>query len=105
MRRKWDFRLVSGDGAEFEDVTVPYTVSYDPKKILETEGGYYALEDGAVLTLTFEGIPQSETYLLLEGIQAEAVSALEFYMESPTAEIFAEEWKRCRTTRNVPFGR
>ena len=78
---------------EFEDVSVPYTVSYDPKKILETEGGYYALEDGAVLTLTFEGIPQSETYLLLEGIQAEAVSALEFYMESPTAEIFAEEWE------------
>ena len=48
---------------------------------------------GAVLTLTFEGIPQSETYLLLEGIQAEAVSTLEFYMESPTAEIFAEEWE------------
>ena len=31
---------------EFEDVSVPYTVSYDPQKILETEGGYYALEDG-----------------------------------------------------------
>lgn len=74
----------------FEEQGAPLAISYD-SDIWEQDGIYYAMTDGAELTLTFESIPGSETYLLLEGMEAHSLSEWEIYTQEPTAQFFEEE--------------
>ncbi len=70
---------------EYEDVTVEYTETIGDG-IERTENGIFVRKPGASMTLTFTGIPQSETYLIIEGLDFEGVRPSEQYTE--------EEWER-----------
>lgn len=74
----------------FNEQVSPLAISYD-SHIWEQDGTYYAMTDEAKLTLTFESIPKSETYLLLEGLKAHSLSEWELYTKEPTAQFFEEE--------------
>lgn len=54
--------------------------------IEEREGGFLVRKAGASVTLQFEGMPRSETYLILEGLDYEGIRPSEQYTE--------EEWDR-----------
>lgn len=74
----------------FQEQPSPLAISYG-SDIYEQDGIYYAMTDGAELTLIFESLPKSETYLLLEGLEAHSLSDWEFYTQEPTAQFFEEE--------------
>ena len=74
----------------FQEQAAPLAISYG-SDIWEKDGVYYAMKDGAELTLSFEDIPGGETYLLLEGLDAKSLSEWAIYTQDPTAQFFEEE--------------
>ncbi len=74
----------------FQDRALPLSISCG-SGIREQNGTYYAVNDGAELTISFESIPGCETYLLLEGLEARSLSEWELYTQEPTAQFFEEE--------------
>ncbi len=80
----------------FEEQSAPLAISCS-SDIWEQDGIYYAMTDGAELTLTFESIPESETYLLLSGMEARSLSEWEIYTQEPTAQFFEEECSALNT--------
>lgn len=75
----------------FYDQEIPFQISYG-SDILEWEGKYYALTDQAELTLSFDGLPVCETYLLIEGLTAQDLTEKELYTKAPTAQLLEEEY-------------
>lgn len=82
----------------FQEQAVPFQLSYDPEDILELDNTYYVKNEHAKLTLTFEGLPQCETYLLIEGLDAHSLNELELYTKEPSAPFFQEEWEAMAVT-------
>lgn len=61
---------------EFNDQELPYTVTEGSGCRLE-DGKIRVTEEGAKLKLSFEGLEESETYLITEGLDYEALSPRE----------------------------
>lgn len=55
----------------FQEQALPFTISGDAA-FSEENGSFHAAEDHTEVTLTFEGLPECETYLQIRGMQAEA---------------------------------
>ncbi|MDE7326583.1 MAG: YfhO family protein [Lachnospiraceae bacterium] len=45
-----------------------FTVSYDKKKVSETENGFLVKKRNATVTFEFDGLPECETYLVISGL-------------------------------------
>ena len=69
----------------FDDQTQEYTVQYSDG-IEQEDGGLLVRKAGASMTLTFAGAPESETYLILQGLDYEGIRPSDGYTE--------EEWER-----------
>lgn len=74
----------------FAEQQIPFQLSHDTD-ILELDGKYYALADHAEITLSFDGIPSCETYLLIEGLNAQSLTTWELYTEAPSSQFLEEE--------------
>ena len=66
----------------FQDSSLPYEISCS-EDVLEMNGSFYAAAPGAQLTLTFSSPADCETYLLIQGMQAESLNELELYTTEP----------------------
>lgn len=80
----------------FQEKELPFELSHH-SDLVELEGRYYALKDGATLTLSFEGLENCETYLLIEGMEASSLKDLDLYQKDPLAGFFQEEWEGLST--------
>lgn len=80
----------------FTEQQIPFQISHDAD-ILELEGNYYAMADQAKITLSFDSIPSCETYLLIEGLNAHALTTRELYTQAPTSQFLEEEWNSFST--------
>lgn len=74
----------------FEDQTQEYTVQYSDG-IEQEEGGLLVRKAGASMTLTFGGVPDSETYLILEGLDYEGIRPSDGYTEEEWADLTVYE--------------
>ena len=66
----------------FQDSSLPYEISCS-EDVLEMNGSFYAAAPGAQLTLTFSSPADCETYLLIQGMQAESLNELDLYTTEP----------------------
>lgn len=56
-----------------------------------TEHGFYVRKSGSSVTLSFAGVPDSETYLVIQGMQFEGISPSEQYTEEEWEHLSKEE--------------
>lgn len=75
----------------FADTSLPYELSYS-SGLYELNGKFYAAEDGAQITLNFSAPAGCETYLLIEGMDAESVTELELYTTEPFSVLPEYNW-------------
>lgn len=79
----------------FEDQTQEYTVQYSDG-VEQEEGGLLVRKAGASMTLTFEGVPDSETYLILDGLDYEGIRPSDCYTEEEWDSLTEEERNQIR---------
>ena len=66
---------------EYSDVSIDYSIQLSDGLILLDTNKYMAIKSGTSLTLTFEGLPNCETYLYFEGLDNEYMTSYQLYKD------------------------
>ena len=66
---------------EFSGRELPYTADHDSRIVDLAENSYLVTKDHATLTLKFEKVPDSETYFAVSGLNVDAMTQLELYLD------------------------
>lgn len=86
----------------FEDQNQECQVQFSGK-IDQEDGGLLVREAGASMTLTFAGMPESETYLIFEDLDYEGIRPSDCYTEEEWAEL--SQYEKIRSESRILTGR
>lgn len=80
-----DIQTMSGKNTEvspvFTQQYMPYKLECDDYVVQQEDGTFLVAKSKAKVTITFEGAESCETYLMISGLEAEAITNLELYQD------------------------
>lgn len=86
----------AGTEIQFEEKDIPYRIKCDNENVTVKENRFIVTKKNTSVTLEFEGLDNSETYLAIEGLEYTGFPTLDLYMEEnadPQNLYSQEEWE------------